>query len=132
MSEALDARALTLAQKLIEHRKDDTQGISVKVQSGDQAVELAITAKPSSGGGWRGGGGAAAQEAHSVEEVEAAMKAAGLKQADYKVWAEDGKVYAKWPYDRKDEPGLKALGMRWDPNQKASWSPLRGAAAPSP
>lgn len=129
----IDARAEALLNKLVAIRKDDGQGVSVEVQSGTDKVALSITAKPSSG--WRGaagGAGGAEPEGRSVAEVEAVMKATGMKPSEWKVWAsDDGKrVYASWPYAKKDEPSLKALGMRWDPAEKASWAPLK--AVPSP
>ena len=130
MTGTIDERALALLQKLIETRKDDGQGISVKVVEKEQAVELAITAKPSSG--WKGKFGESGEATpRTVEELEAVAKAAGLKGSEYKVWAEGGKVFFTYPYQRKDEAVFTDLKMGWDKDQKARWAPLKGAA-PSP
>lgn len=122
--------ALELLEAASKYRKDDGQGLSVKYTKGDESIELAITQKPGSGGWKKGAQGE--ETAHTLEEVIAAAKAANFKESDYKAWVQEGKVFCKWPYERKDDPTMAALNMRWDPVVKARWSPLKGAPAPSP
>jgi hypothetical protein len=128
--ETLETRALALLQKLVETRKDDGQGMAVKVQDGDKAVELSLTAKPSQYS--KGGPGGGNIEPRSKEEIEAKLKEAGLPPLECAVVVENGKVYAKWPYKDKDNPVMAALRLGWDNDKKARWAPLKGAPAPSP
>lgn len=124
--------ALELLEAASKYRKDDGQGLSVKYVKGDESIELAVTQKPGGGGGgWRRGD-SQVETTHTLEEVIAAAKAAKFTESDYKAWVQDGKVFCKWPYERKDDPTMAALNMRWDPVVKARWSPLKGAPAPSP
>lgn len=128
----MDTRALALLQKLIESRKDDGQGMAVKILSGDQAVELSLTAKPSQYSKGGGGGGGGSITPRSVEEIKAALKKGGISELDSAVAVEGDKVFVKWPYADKDNAVMAELKLAWDPAKKARWAPLKGAAAPSP
>lgn len=128
----MDERALALLKTMLESRKDDGQGVAVKIQDGDKAVELALTAKPSQYSGRGRGPDAGGIEPRSKEEIEAKLKEAGISALDSAVAVENGKVFVKWPYAQKDNPVMAALKLGWDPDKKARWAPLKGAPAPSP